>query len=111
MSKTKMRCITCGKWFQSANAKEVTCPECVQKARKDKLAAKAAPPAAQKIPGQGAPGTGNPARPATTPPKQKPVSRGTSHWFDSINDVKVSEPEPPQQRPKLPSSPATRDTQ
>src|SRR4051812_30915994 len=63
MSKTKMRCITCGKWFQSANAKEITCPECVQKARKDKLASKAAPQAAQKIPGQGATGSGNPVRP------------------------------------------------
>ncbi len=24
MSKTKMRCITCGKWFQSANAKDLS---------------------------------------------------------------------------------------
>src|SRR5262249_30906733 len=89
MSKIKMRCITCGKWFQSANAKEVTCPDCVQKARKDKLASKAAPQAAQKIPGQGATGTGNPMRPAAGPPKQKTTSSGTSHWFDSVNDVKV----------------------
>lgn len=109
MSKIKMRCITCGKWFQSANAKEVTCPECTQKARKDKLASKAAPQAAPKTPGQGLTGTGSPARPAL-PPKQKPVSSGTSHWFDSVNDVKVSEPEPPPQRPKLSPSPAPRDT-
>ena len=106
MSKIKMRCITCGKWFQSANAKEVTCPECVQKARKDKLAAKAAPQAAPKTPGQGLPGTGNPSRPAPSPSKPKPATSGTSHWFDSVNDVKVSEPEPPPQRPRLSSSPA-----
>ncbi|TMD40626.1 MAG: hypothetical protein E6I90_14490 [Chloroflexi bacterium] len=48
MSKTKIRCNTCGKWFQSANAKEVTCPDCLQKARKEKMAAKAAPPSAGK---------------------------------------------------------------
>lgn len=109
MSKIKMRCITCGKWFQSANAKEVTCPDCVQKARKDKLASKAAPQAAQKIPGQGTAGTGNPTRPAAGPQKQKPVSSGTSHWFDSVNDVKIGELETPQ-RPKLPPSPASRET-
>lgn len=109
MSKIKMRCTTCGKWFQSANAKEVTCPECAQKARKDKLASKAVPPAAQKTPGQGLPSTGNSVRPAAIPPKQKPASSGTSHWFDSLNDVKVSEPDPPQ-HPKLPPSPAIRET-
>ncbi len=106
MSKIKMRCITCGKWFQSANAKEVTCPECVQKARKDKSALKAAPQAAPRTPGQGLPGTGNTNRPAP-PPKPKPSTSGTSHWFDSINDVKVSEPEPPPQRPRISSSPAS----
>ncbi|HEY1350783.1 MAG TPA: hypothetical protein VGF67_14265 [Ktedonobacteraceae bacterium] len=108
MSKIKMRCTTCGKWFQSANAKEVTCPECVQKARKEKLAAKAVPPTAQKPSGQGLPGTGNPGRPAA-PPKPKPAAGGTSHWFDAVNDVKVSEPEPPPLRPRLPSSPAPRE--
>jgi len=110
MSKIKMRCTTCGKWFQSASAKEVTCPECVQKARKEKLAAKAVPPIAPKAPGQGLPGTGNPNRPATAPPKPKPAASGTSHWFDSISDVKVSEPEPPPQRPKSSPSPAPRET-
>jgi hypothetical protein len=103
MSKIKMRCNTCGKWFQSANAKEVTCPDCVQKAKKDKQAAKAVPQqAAPKSPGQGTPGSNNPAHPTALPPKPKPV---TSHWFDSIDDVKVSEPDPPQ-RPKLPPAPS-----
>ena len=104
MSKIKMRCITCGKWFQSANAKEVTCPECVQKAKKDKLASKAAPSAAQKIAGQGTPGTGSQAHPTTLPPRPKPAT-SAGHWFDSVSDVKISEPDPPQ-RPKLPPSPA-----
>ncbi len=103
MSKIKMRCITCGKWFQSANAKEVTCPECVQKAKKDKLASKAAPSAAQKIAGQGTPGSGGQAHPSTLPPRPKPAASG-GHWFDSVSDVKISEPDPPP-RPKLPPSP------
>jgi len=109
MSKVKMRCISCGKWFQSANAKEVTCPECTQKARKEKMASKAAPPAAQKTPGQGLPGAGSSGRPVAPPPKPKPAA-SSSRWFDSLSDVKVSEPEPPPQRPRLPSSPAPRDT-
>src|SRR6266699_693818 len=102
MSKIKMRCTTCGKWFQSANAKEVTCPDCVQKARKEKLAAKNAPPPVNKTPG-----TGSLTRPVAPPPP-KPAS-GTSHWFDEVSDVKVGQPDQPS-RPKLPSSPAPRDT-
>ncbi len=108
MSKIKMRCTTCGKWFQSANAKEVTCPDCVQKARKEKLAAKTAPPSSSiKTPGQIGQGAASPSRPS--PPKPKTSSSGTSHWFDSVEDVKVSEPEQPQ-RPKSSPSPAPRDT-
>ncbi|HLX56748.1 MAG TPA: hypothetical protein VKR83_06970 [Ktedonobacteraceae bacterium] len=103
MSKVKLRCTTCGKWFQSANAKEVTCPDCVQKARKEKLAARTTPPANKT------PGISSPARPVPPPPKPKPAAGGTSHWFDEVSDVKVGEPEQPQ-RPKLPPSPAPRDT-
>src|SRR5947209_11953204 len=103
MSKIKMRCITCGKWFQSANAKEVTCPECTQKARKEKMAAKTGPATPDK-----AAGTTTPARVVPPPPKPKPASSG-SHWFDSISDIKVSEPEKPPLRPKIPSSPVPRD--
>jgi len=107
MSKIKMRCTTCGKWFQSANAKEVTCPDCVQKARKEKLAAKTA---SSKTPGQAAQGTANLSRPSPPPPpKPKPAPGSTSHWFDTVEDIKVGEPEQPQ-RPKLPPSPAPRDT-
>ncbi|MEO6893105.1 MAG: hypothetical protein ABI456_25015, partial [Ktedonobacteraceae bacterium] len=103
MSKVKMRCINCGKWFQSANAKEVTCPDCTQKLRKEKLAAKAAPGTPQNTT---APGI-QPPRPAVPPPpKAKSAAGGTSHWLDTVNDVKVSEPEPPVARPKLPFTPA-----
>ena len=105
MSKIKMRCNTCGKWFQSANAKEVTCPDCLQKARKEKLAAKSTPPATSSTVGQGTPGA---ARPTPPPPKPKPASSETSRWFDSVEDVKVGEPDQPQ-RPKLPFSPAPRE--
>src|SRR5260370_14049657 len=109
MSKIKMRCTTCGKWFQSANAKEVTCPDCVQKSRKEKLAANTAPPSSSiKTPGKLGKGAASPSRPP--PPKQKASASGTSHWFDSVEDVKVSEAEQPQ-RPKSSPSPASRDTQ
>ncbi len=108
MSKIKMRCIACGKWFQSANAKEVTCPDCVQKARKEKMATKNAPPIANK-PATGPVGQGfsSQTRPAT-PPKPKPTQSGTSHWLDTLNDVKVGQPDQPQ-RPRIPSPPAPRD--
>ena len=101
MSKTKMRCNVCGKWFQSANAKDLTCPDCTQKARKEKLAAKQPPT------GQAQPSANTPQRVVPPPPKPKPASGGTSHWLDAQNDVKVGQPDQP--RPKLPSSPAPRD--
>src|SRR5579884_3092614 len=107
MSKIKMRCTTCGKWFQSANAKEVTCPDCLQKARKEKLAAKSTPPATSRIADQGVPGATGTTRP-TPPPKPKPAPGETSRWFDSVEDIKVGEPDSPQ-RPRLPFSPAPRD--
>src|SRR5258708_36658956 len=109
MSKIKMRSTTCGKWFQSANAKEVTCPDCVKKARKEKLAAKTAPPSSSiKTPGQIGQGAASPSRPS--PPKPKTSSSGTSHWFDSVEDVKVSEAEEPH-RPKPSPSPPPRARQ
>src|SRR5256714_14566643 len=105
MSKTKMRCITCGKWFQSANAKDLTCPDCMQKARREKMAAKTTPQTTGKTPGQG---IGTPTRSVPPPPKPKPASGGTSHWLDTQNDVKEGQPDQPV-RPKLPPSPAPRD--
>ncbi len=109
MSKTKMRCIACGKWFQSANAKEVTCPDCTQKARKEKLAAKNAPPTANRpvgLAGQAA--ANSPVRPPA-PPKPKSAQGGTNQWLDKLEDVKVSQPEQPPSRPKIPSPPVQRD--
>ena len=108
MSKIKMRCTTCGKWFQSANAKEVTCPDCMQKARKEKLAAKAAQSSSSLKPGQVAQGTLSSSKPSPPPPpKPKQATSGTSHWIDTVEDVKVSEPEQP--KPRLPSSPIPKD--
>lgn len=106
MSKTKMRCNTCNKWFQSANAKEITCPDCIQKARKEKLAAKAQPPQQSTPAGQVGQAT---TRPVAPPPRPKTEGSGTSHWLDSLNDVKVGEPDQPPPRPRLPTSSAPRD--
>ncbi|MEO8973542.1 MAG: hypothetical protein ABI406_18290 [Ktedonobacteraceae bacterium] len=103
MSKTKMRCISCGKWFQSANAKDTTCPDCTQKARKEKLAAKTTPPQAGK------PADMETPRPVPPPPKPKPAATSPNHWLDSLHDVKVGEPDQPPPRPKLPTSSAPRD--
>jgi hypothetical protein len=103
MSKIKMRCITCGKWFQSANAKEVTCPDCVQKARREKLAAKNAPAATERPAGT------TPTRSVPPPPKPKPAASGTGHWFDKVSDVKISEPDKPPPRPKPPVAPDSRE--
>jgi len=102
MSKIKMRCTTCGKWFQSSSAKEVTCPECTQKARKDKLAAKTTPPTPTNPTA-----SGSSARNVPPPPKPKSTG-GTTHWIDNVSDVKVSQPEQPP-RPRLSSYPAPRD--
>ncbi len=105
MSKIKMRCTICGKWFQSANAKEVTCPDCVQKARKEKLATKATQPSSSLKPGQGGMSSSKPLPPP--PPKPKEASSGTSHWIDTVEDVKVSEPEKP--KPRIPASPVPKN--
>jgi hypothetical protein len=105
MSKIKMRCATCGKWFQSANAKELTCPDCLQKARKEKLAAKATQQTSTTEAVQGGISSSKPTPPP--PPKPKEATSGTSHWIDTVEDVKISRPEQP--KPKLPSSPVQRD--
>src|SRR5947209_13784128 len=101
MSKIKMRCNTCGKWFQSANAKELTCPDCMQKARKEKAAAKNAPPTANT------PASGAVQRPVVPPPppKAKAVQGGTNHWLDTVSDVKIGQPDPPRPKPVIPPTP------
>ncbi len=100
MSKIKLRCTTCGKWFQSANAREVTCPDCVQKARREKLAAKTTPPV------NTTPGTST--RYVPPPPKPKPAEG--PRWFEKVEDVKIGQPDQPPPRPKLPPSPAPRES-
>jgi hypothetical protein len=55
-------------------------------------------------------GPGSANRPVAPPPKPKPAQSTTSHWFDALDDVKVGQPEQPPARPKLPPSPASRDT-
>jgi hypothetical protein len=110
MSKTKMRCITCGKWFQSANAREVTCPDCTQKARKEKQAAKNAPPTVNKSAVASAQNATAQAKPSAPPkPKPKTAQGGTNQWLDNLSDVKIGEPDLPPQRPKSPSPPVQRD--
>jgi hypothetical protein len=96
MSKVKMRCTTCDKWFQSANAKEVTCPECTQKAKKNKQAAKDGPQNANHAGETKKSATATTVRPA---PKPKPTHSGTNQWLDSLSDVKIGQPEQPA-RPK-----------
>jgi hypothetical protein len=110
MSKTKMKCITCGKWFQSANAKDVTCPDCTQKARKEKMAAKAMPPTANAGKPEGQTNAGTPASTRSVPPapKPKPAASGTNQWLDSLDDVRVAQPDQ-QPKPRIPTFPAPRD--
>ncbi len=96
MAKVKIRCTTCGKWFQSANVKEVTCPDCLQKARKQKLAATSTPQTSTPKSGMGGASSSKPVPPP--PPKPKSASGGSSHWIDTVQDVKVSQPEQPKTR-------------
>src|SRR5260370_8942588 len=94
MSKIKMRCITCGKWFQSANAKEVTCPECTQKARKEKLAMKNAPPITNKPAGVPARSTANPPHPSAAP-TSKQTQSGTNQSLYKPQNTKIPQPAQP----------------
>ncbi|GCE11479.1 hypothetical protein [Tengunoibacter tsumagoiensis] len=105
MSKIKMRCVTCGKWFQSANAKEVTCPDCTQKARKEKQAAKNTPPVATRPAPVASPVQ---PKPAAAPRPKATQQGGTNSWLDQLNDVKIAEPEPPP-RPKVSTPPRARE--
>ncbi|GHO87290.1 hypothetical protein KSZ_52960 [Dictyobacter formicarum] len=70
------------------------------------MAAKNAPSAPNKVAGSGA---STAPRQVAPPPKPKPAQSGTNQWLDSLSDVKVAQPEPPPQRPKIPSPPVQRD--
>ncbi|WP_141727766.1 hypothetical protein [Thermogemmatispora onikobensis] len=96
MSKVKMRCINCGKRFQSVNAKDALCPECNQKSRREKQVTKTGPQRPVSAP-----------RPVPPPPRPPSSPGGTNHWLDHLQDIKVSEPEPPA-RFRSPQGPASR---
>lgn len=91
MSKIKMRCSQCGKSFKSTNARQLICPECEEKARRER-AAKARgvqPPASVPAP---VPHPILPARPAKP---AAPPSQPKQHWLDKQTDVKIAALEPP----------------
>ncbi len=98
MSKIKMRCSQCGKSFKSTNPKQLICPECEEKARRERAA---------KAKGVAAPAsTPTPAPRPTTPPKPtRPAasSEPKRHWLDQQTDVKIGAlgPAEPARPPKL----------
>lgn len=90
MSKIKMRCSQCGKSFKSSTARQLICPECEEKVRRERLAK-------AKGPQPGA------STPPPTPPRQVPAKAAApaarpeqpkQHWLDQEHDVKVAAPEP-----------------
>ncbi len=90
MSKIKMRCSQCGKSFKSSSARQLICPECEEKARRERLAK-------AKGPQPGA------STPPPAPPRQVPVKataptarpeQPKQHWLVQEHDVKVAAPEP-----------------
>ncbi len=92
MSKIKMRCSQCGKSFKSTNPKQLICPECEERARRERAAktrgtlagSSAPPPQPRYIP---------PARPAR--PAQA-ASEPKRHWLDQQTDIKIVAAAPPQ---------------
>jgi hypothetical protein len=92
MSKIKMRCSQCGKSFKSTNPKQLICPECEEKARRERAAkakggqlpASAPAPTPRYVP------PARPARPAA------PASEPKRHWLDQQTGVKIAAAEPPQ---------------
>jgi hypothetical protein len=92
MSKIKIRCSQCGKSFKSTNPRQLICPECEEKARRERAAkARGAPlPASTPAPAPRAIPPARAARPAAPPATPKP------HWLDQQQGVKISAPEPPE---------------
>jgi DNA-directed RNA polymerase subunit RPC12/RpoP len=90
MSKIKMRCSQCGKSFKSSSARQLICPECEEKARRERLAkAKGPQPGASTPPP--APTRQVPAKAAT--PAARP-EQPKQHWLVQERDVKVAAPAP-----------------
>jgi DNA-directed RNA polymerase subunit RPC12/RpoP len=90
MSKIKMRCSQCGKSFKSSSTKQLICPECEEKSRRERLAKAKAPQAGTSTPPPAPPRQVpvKPAAPAARPEQPK------QHWLDQERDVKVAAPEP-----------------
>jgi hypothetical protein len=90
VSKIKIRCSQCGKSFKSTNPKQLICPECEEKARRERAAkAKGLPqPASAPTPAPRPMVATKPTRPVapTAAPKQ--------HWLDQQPDVKIGAAEP-----------------
>lgn len=92
MSKIKIRCSQCGKSFKSTNPRQLICPECEEKARRER-AAKAkgvVAPVSTPAPATRPIASAKPAKPAAPPAQAK------QHWLDKQPDVKIAAPEPPE---------------
>jgi DNA-directed RNA polymerase subunit RPC12/RpoP len=99
MSKIKIRCSQCSKTFKSANTKQLICPECEEKLRRER-AAKMKGAAQPAPPAQTVGSRVISPKPATRP---APASHPKPHWLDQQQDVKVAAPEPaePARPPRL----------
>ncbi len=107
MSKIKIRCSQCGKTFKSTTTKQLICPDCEEKLRRERTA-KSKGAAAQPAPSvQAASSRVIPPKPAARP---APASQPKPHWLDQQQDVKVAVPEPsePARPPRL-DSPVRRE--
>ena len=92
MSKIKMRCSQCGKSFKTANTKQLICPDCEEKQRRERAAKARGLPAASSAPAPTASTRVIPARPVVN--KAPAPSQPKAHWLDKQQDVKVGAPEP-----------------
>jgi hypothetical protein len=92
MSKIKIRCSRCGKSFKSINAKQLICPECEEKARRERAA---------KLKGPQLPAGAPTLAPRPTAPPRPVVHSPTPaqpkhHWLDQQTDIKIATPESPE---------------
>ncbi len=90
MSKIKIRCSQCGKSFKSSNAKQLICPDCEDKLRRERIAKSKGSPSFSSTPAPVMTRSSS-ARP---PQKDLPPRQPRPHWLDQQPDVKVAQPEP-----------------
>ena len=90
MSKIKIRCSQCNKSFKSTNPKQQICPECEEKARRERAAKSKGLSSAVTTPAP-MPKRIVPPKPAAnlTPTSTQPKQ----HWLDQQQDVKIAAPE------------------